>query len=1075
MNRIATSLFAALMVVFAFTATAGAHELGTQTNLKTAIVLVKFPDRPTPSLTAAQARVPVFDQEKSVHSFYLADSVGTLGLTGIDNPDGDVLGYYDADLPYPADGCTSFGNNYTDGIDAQASAMGDDLAAYDRIIYVVPDCSSSSRSFAGAAIGRVWVLGPAWNDVRTIIHELGHTMPSDGQVQGHANGMVCNSDSFNSIPAAFGMSCLYNGYADVIDPMGNGNYLNSSFVRAGFGFLPRSTSLDVSTEGVYEVSAIGDEVEAGETYNLRIPTPNRTSLKYVFTSDYNSSPGDEFLNIEYRQPHGLWDAGMHPWETDGAYIRMARDYGVAFNNQRVETMLVDADPHSSAMLWWKKLYGHPWFKDYYYEPGRDYDLFNEKTGFYDPANDILLNFIGRDSEKLTINYSKGLLASEKTSVGSTGGTLSVQTQANYANDIRVRAEGSNIVVRDGNAPVLASGSCVQQEKNVAACPSEDVSQVSVATGDKRDYIDLRLAGVPVTLDAGSGDDFVMAIGATSLQIDCGSGADKTVLDDPDTSTSCETADIMTTSIGSAPSQYSTDATPDFTFSATNAQATFECSNAAYDGQETWEECTSPLQLPALADGHYTFKVRALTPSGSNVPNEWEELTPATVSYWVDSQAPTVTITSPSSSGANSPTVPLAYSATDQLGHSEECSLDGSTYAACPATLGPLSAGDHTLDLRSTDLAGNAATYTHNFTVQPPDSAGPTLEITAPAGLTGGNSPTIAFTATDVSGVQSTTCRVDTGSTFPCTSGQTLTALADGGHTLTVTATDTYNNETVETSDFIIDATGANVTITAPQGTITTTNPTVVFTATDANGVSLTSCTLDTGQQFSPCTSGQSLGSLSVGAHWVVVGAVDGAGNTSSQLANFTVTSPSLTASSATAIPSSVNLTSAGALDWAHWGRSSATTFDRRNGTQQISNYTRINGGSTNRATGVPTYTWSNGTPQASGSTNTAVYTGGAANRGFRVTAPASNTQVRQITLYVGVLSTTGKLTASLSDGSVATISNTSISTSSIFTPLHRQITISYRSASPTATLTLDWTQNTSSAFGRVYLHSATLN
>ena len=633
----------------------------------------------------------------------------------------------------------------------------------------------------------------------------------------------------------------------------------------------------------------------------------------------------------------------------------------------------------------------------------------------------------------------------------------------------MRVEGSDIVVRDGNAPVLASGSCVQQAKNVAACPASSVSQVSIDAGDRRDYVDLKLAGTPVSVDSGSGDDSVMALASTSLQVDCGAGDDFAVFDDPIGSTSCETADVMTTTLGSAPSEYSTDPTPEFTFSATNAQATFECSNVAHGGADDWQECLSPLELPALADGHYTFKVRAVS------PDEWSELTPASVSYWVDTQAPTVTITSPSTSTTNAPTVPLTFSATDQLGHSEECSLDGGAYVACPATLGPLTPGDHVLNLRSTDLAGNAATYSHPFTVQPPDTAGPTLNISAPVGLVAGNSPAIAFTATDASGVQSTTCSVDSGTAYACSSGEVLSALSEGPHSLTVTAKDTYDNTTVETSNFIIDYTAANVTITSPQGTIATTNPTVVFTATDANGVTHTSCVLDTGAQFSPCSSGQSLGTLTIGDHWVIVGAVDGAGNTSSRVANFTVVSPSLSAGSASSISSPVNLTSLGTLDWAHWGRTSATTFDRRNGTQQISNYTRINGGSTTRATGLPTYTWSNGTPQASASTSTGVYAGGATNRGFRVTAAASNTQVRQITLYLGVLSTTGKLTASLSDGSAATITNTSISTSSVFTPLHRKITISYRSSSPTATLTLDWVQNTSSGLGRVYLHGATLN
>jgi len=38
----------------------------------------------------------------------------------------------------------------------------------------------------------------------------------------------------------------------------------------------------------------------------------------------------------------------------------------------------------------------------------------------------------------------------------------------------------------------------------------------------------------------------------------------------------------------------------------------------------------------------------------------------------------------------------------------------------------------------------------------------------------------------------------------------------------------------------------------------------------------------------------------------------------------------------------VNLTNEGTLDWAHWGRNSATAFDRKaNVTQRITNVTKI--------------------------------------------------------------------------------------------------------------------------------------
>src|SRR5437899_3275268 len=63
----------------------------------------------------------------------------------------------------------------------------------------------------------------------------------------------------------------------------------------------------------------------------------------------------------------------------------------------------------------------------------------------------------------------------------------------------------------------------------------------------------------------------------------------------------------------------------------------------------------------------------------------------------------------------------------------------------------------------------------------------------------------------------------------------------------------------------------------------------------------------------------------------------------------------------------VNLTTAGALDWVHWGLYTETSLDRKAGViQQISDFTRIGPNMAEQfADNYTAFSWSDGTPTAS--------------------------------------------------------------------------------------------------------------
>jgi RHS repeat-associated protein len=175
--------------------------------------------------------------------------------------------------------------------------------------------------------------------------------------------------------------------------------------------------------------------------------------------------------------------------------------------------------------------------------------------------------------------------------------------------------------------------------------------------------------------------------------------------------------------------------------------------------------------------------------------------------------------------------------------------------------------------------------------------------------------------------------------------------------------------------------------------------------------------------------------------------------------------------------STVNLTTEGAADWTHWGRGSASGFDRKNGvTAQISNYTQI--GSIAAAyynDNLVGFSWTDGTPAASATNNTeAIYIRGL-NNGFQITAPADTT-LRTLRFYVGVWNARGRLQVSLSDNSAAIYIDSSLNnTTGNDGGTVGVYTLTYRAASAGQTLTVQWTvMDSYHTYGNVQLQATTL-
>jgi hypothetical protein len=147
----------------------------------------------------------------------------------------------------------------------------------------------------------------------------------------------------------------------------------------------------------------------------------------------------------------------------------------------------------------------------------------------------------------------------------------------------------------------------------------------------------------------------------------------------------------------------------------------------------------------------------------------------------------------------------------------------------------------------------------------------------PGATTGDNTPTFTFSATEPNATFE--CRTDGTAFAPCASPFTTLALADGGHTFEVRATDPAGNTdaTPALSAFTIDTTAPDTTIdSGPRGLTLDTTATFTFSSTDA-GASF-ECRFDTAA-FRPCTSPDTSVALADGPHNFDVRAVDGSGVT----------------------------------------------------------------------------------------------------------------------------------------------------------------------------------------------------
>lgn len=327
--------------------------------------------------------------------------------------------------------------------------------------------------------------------------------------------------------------------------------------------------------------------------------------------------------------------------------------------------------------------------------------------------------------------------------------------------------------------------------------------------------------------------------------------------------------VPDTMIVEAPAELVNTGTATFEFTASHANAHFECS---IDGEDAIP-CSSPYTR-VIGDGSHVFSVRAIN------KNNMADQTPAEHLWTIDTVPPDTMFTEVPPPMDNSVMVRFGFSSSEE-NVTFDCALDGGAYVACTtgSELGPMADGSHSFAVRAHDRAGNvdASPAIHAWSI---DTATPDTQIlSGPDGAVATNSATFTFVSPDAGSGAAFQCSLDGNAMVDCVSPYTLNNLSMGMHTFQVRVRDAVGNfdPTPAARTWTVDLDDPDTMITSgPQGMTSTASASFMFTSNEI-GVTY-SCSLD-GAPFEACTSPAGYANLSQGSHTFAVRATDAANHT----------------------------------------------------------------------------------------------------------------------------------------------------------------------------------------------------
>lgn len=382
-----------------------------------------------------------------------------------------------------------------------------------------------------------------------------------------------------------------------------------------------------------------------------------------------------------------------------------------------------------------------------------------------------------------------------------------------------------------------------------------------------------------------------------------------------------------TVISSAPDAKTTLSDARFVFSAVGGSK-YECALNKPGISPSFTGCTSPMLYAALADGSYTFSVRALDAAG-NVGNI------ASHTWTLDATKPVVAVLFPRNEDMVSTQTPTIIGKVDDPSSTVQVFVDGVLVREVTAEADgdwswevatKLINGPHTVYARATNIFGTegdpSASILFTVDTEPPD----TEIISAPPKSS--NSRLAAFEFGSPSGATEFECRLDSARSYTaCEATYVVAKLVDGEHTLLVRARDGAGN--VDSTPAIYQWTVVilpppfpEVVEPAAGATVNTATPAITGRAVPRGTVTIYIDDKKSGVAqadesgnwtFRPPTP------LQAGEHTLTTEATDEAGNTSAQRSDERVFSIVISVGEARAIGGGLSCASSGAHPASSWG------------------------------------------------------------------------------------------------------------------------------------------------------------
>jgi hypothetical protein len=171
-----------------------------------------------------------------------------------------------------------------------------------------------------------------------------------------------------------------------------------------------------------------------------------------------------------------------------------------------------------------------------------------------------------------------------------------------------------------------------------------------------------------------------------------------------------------------------------------------------------------------------------------------------------------------------------------------------------------------------------------------------------------------------------------------------------------------------------------------------------------------------------------------------------------------------------------DLSSAGPLDWVHFGFQGTNAINRKAGTASpLVVMSSLGAGFTGRSSaGFSRFIWSDGNPVAAArNVQSGFETGMAAAGGFQVNVQGDPERTRTVRLFVGAAQVAGRLTARFGNLGRPAYVDTSLTADGV--DRNRAYTIDFRPATPESTLILEWTIDAAAGrSGNVRIQAVTL-